>query len=69
MFSAIIEGPDYHSTRKMLQMNPETGVSNYRPRVVMVEHGHGYFWPTTAVPLNVTLIPRSEALRSEIKGR
>jgi len=36
-------------------------VSYFRPRVIAVNHVHGYFFPDHAVPLNLTLIPKTAA--------
>ena len=51
LVSIDVDGPDYHLLRAIL-------LSKFRPRVVVIEHGHGYNWSKRWIPLNLRLVPR-----------
>ncbi|CAD7923589.1 unnamed protein product [Amoebophrya sp. A120] len=61
LLSLDIDGQDYHVVRKILlsQLGKNTNKRSFRPRVIVVEHVHGYAWPNVVVPLDHWLVPKS----------
>ena len=52
LLSVDVDGSDYHILRALLM----TG--RYRPRALIIEHGHGFWWPSLQLPLTAALAPR-----------
>jgi hypothetical protein len=54
LLSVDIDGDDFHLLRAILMG------SEFRPRVLIVEHGHGFWWPRMQLPIEKMWIPRYE---------
>jgi hypothetical protein len=52
LLSLDIDGDEFHLLRNVLLSG------RYRPAVIVVEHGHGFWWPKMMMPMDKAYVPR-----------